>query len=96
MKNHLSMLGSIGAGATFSFGGIGGSWSGETRFGDCLTVRLVLQHILESFYKVVCSHLRGNITGVGLASDELLPRLSTLTDNISGVPNIRLASSSLQ
>lgn len=42
MKNHLSMLGSMGAGARFSFCGIGGSWSGLTRLGDCLTVRLVL------------------------------------------------------
>jgi hypothetical protein len=42
MKNHLSILGSIGAGARFSLDGIGGSWSGETRFGDCFTVRFVL------------------------------------------------------
>jgi hypothetical protein len=44
MKNHLSMLGSIGAGAKFSFGGIGGSCSGATRAGDLPTVRLVLKN----------------------------------------------------
>jgi hypothetical protein len=44
MKNHLSMLGSIGAGARLSFCGIGGSWSGVTRLAECLTVRLVLNY----------------------------------------------------
>jgi hypothetical protein len=96
MKNHLSMLGSIDAGATFSFGGIGGSWSGETRLGDCLTVRLVLQHILAKFLEEVGSNIRRNITRVGLASDELLPSLSTLTNDISGVPDFLLALCSLQ
>lgn len=43
MKNHLSMLGSIGAGAKFSFCGIGGSWSVEMRLGDFETVRLVVE-----------------------------------------------------
>lgn len=42
MKNHLSMELSILAGGRSSFGGRGGSWSGETRLGECDTVRLVL------------------------------------------------------
>lgn len=42
MKNHLSMLGSIGAGARFSLAGIGGSWLDSTRLVECLTVMLVL------------------------------------------------------
>jgi hypothetical protein len=46
MKNHLSMLASIGAGGRFSFCGIGGSCSGLTRLADCFTVRFVLVDIL--------------------------------------------------
>jgi hypothetical protein len=42
MKNHLSMELSIFAGGRSSFGGRGGSWSGETRLGEWPTVRLVL------------------------------------------------------
>jgi len=88
MKNHLSMLGSIGAGAMFSFCGMGGSWSGLTRLGDCLTVRLVLWNCQ---FKVCETYTRGNnlrrdVTWLGLASDELLPSLSTLTDNVGGIP----------
>jgi predicted membrane protein len=52
MKNHLSMLGSIGAGARFSFGRMLGSWSGLTRLGECLTVILVL---LISQYRSIYS-----------------------------------------
>ena len=37
-------------------------------------------------------NLRRDITWLGLASDELLPSLSTLTDDISGVPVTALAS----
>lgn len=43
MKNHLSMLGSIGAGARFSLAGMGGSWLGSTRLVECLTVTLVVE-----------------------------------------------------
>jgi hypothetical protein len=92
MKNHLSMLGSIGAGAMFSFCGIGGSCEGSRRLGECLTVTLVLQGGLEEFLNMTYLNLRGNITRVGLASDELLPSLSTLTDDISSVPENLLAS----
>lgn len=37
-------------------------------------------------------NLRRDVTWLGLASDELLPSLSTLADNISGVPVTALAS----
>ena len=93
MKNHLSMLGSIGAGARVSLGGIGGSWSGLTRLGECLTVRLVLYHIRPDLYQIKFMFiLRRNVTWLSFASDELLPSLSTLAYNISGVPDIWLAS----
>jgi hypothetical protein len=39
----------------------------------------------------IMGNLRRDLTGVGLASDELLPRLSTLTDDISGIPIAVLA-----
>lgn len=42
MKNHLSMELSIFSAGSSSLGGRGGSWSGETREGDCWTVTLVL------------------------------------------------------
>lgn len=42
MKNHLSMEASMGAGGSSWFWGRGGSWSGETRLAEWLTVRLVL------------------------------------------------------
>ena len=45
MKNHLSMLGSMGARGRFSLGGMGGSWSGVMRVGEVLTVRLVLEGV---------------------------------------------------
>ena len=45
MKNHLSMLGSIGAAGKVSLGATGGSWSGVTKLGDFLTVRLVLERM---------------------------------------------------
>lgn len=45
MKNHLSMLGSIGAAGNVSLGATGGSWSGLTKLGDFLTVRLVLDNV---------------------------------------------------
>lgn len=47
MKNHLSMLGSMGAGARFSFWEIGGICSGEMRLGEFLTVRFVLYAIVS-------------------------------------------------
>lgn len=43
MKNHLSMELSIFSAGTSSLGGRGGSWSGETREGECWTVTLVLR-----------------------------------------------------
>jgi hypothetical protein len=42
MKNHLSMELSMGAAGSSWFWGRGGSWSGETRLVEWLTVRLVL------------------------------------------------------
>lgn len=42
MKNHLSMELSIFSAGISSLGGRGGSWSGETREGECWTVTLVL------------------------------------------------------
>lgn len=42
MKNHLSIEASIFSGGSSWLAGMGGSWSGETRLGDWLTVRLVL------------------------------------------------------
>jgi hypothetical protein len=74
-----------------SFCGMGGSWSGLTRLGDCLTVRLVLWN---SQFKVCETYTRGNnlrrdVTWLGLASNELLPSLSTLTDNVGGIPRKR-------
>jgi hypothetical protein len=36
-------------------------------------------------------NLRGNITGVGLASDQSLPSLTTLTDDVGGIPESELA-----
>jgi hypothetical protein len=42
MKNHLSIEASIFSGSKFSSLGMCGSWSGETRLGDCETVRLAL------------------------------------------------------
>jgi len=85
MKNHLSMLGSIGAGAKFSFSGIAGLWSGLIRLGDCLTVRLVLSSISRVQNRGTC-HSRGNTARIDLAGDQSLPSLRTLTDDIGGVP----------
>jgi hypothetical protein len=36
-------------------------------------------------------YLRRDITRVGLASDELVPSLSTLTDDVSGVPIMKVS-----
>jgi len=44
MKNHLSMLGSIGAGEWFSPDGML-SWLGSVRSGECETVTLTLRDI---------------------------------------------------
>ena len=52
MKNHLSILGSIGAGARFSFWGTGCSCSGLTRLADCFTVRFVLVDLLAGYVKI--------------------------------------------
>jgi hypothetical protein len=50
MKNHLSIEASIFSAGSSWLAGIGGSWSGETRAGEWLTVRLVLdrtgQHVI--------------------------------------------------
>lgn len=48
MKNHLSMLGSIGAGALLSPDGML-SWLGSTRSGELLTVVLVLYVVSSEF-----------------------------------------------
>src|SRR6266536_2913527 len=72
MKNHLSMLGSIGAGAMVSLWGMGGSWSGLTRLGDCLTVRLVLWN--NQFE--VCENARLEITYVEMSPGWDLPVMS--------------------
>lgn len=39
-------------------------------------------------------NLQRDLAGLGLAGDELLPRLSALADNIRGVPSVLLARSS--
>jgi len=38
------------------------------------------------FQRRIHQNLRGDVTGVGLASDQLLPGLSTLTDNVGSIP----------
>lgn len=42
MKNHLSIEASIFSGGSSWLAGMGGSWSGATRLGEWLTVKLVL------------------------------------------------------
>jgi hypothetical protein len=41
-------------------------------------------------YSSDARNLRGNFAGVALAGDEVVPSLSTLADNISGVPRLLL------
>lgn len=55
MKNHLSMELSIFSAGISSLAGRGGSWSGDTREGDCWTVTLVLG---DGQYECGCDMLR--------------------------------------
>lgn len=84
MKNHLSMLGSIGAGAWFSPEGTL-SWEGSVRSCEWATEVLALrlhQWVYMSTEEVT---LQSDVTLGGLARDEALPSLSTLADDVHGV-----------
>jgi hypothetical protein len=93
MKNHLSKLGSTGAGGRFSPLGRGGSWSGLTQPCEWLTVRFVLFEMSAWPYAGLTTQkvrddggtIQGNSTRVGFAGDQLLPRFSSFTDNIGGI-----------
>ncbi len=88
MKNHLSMELSMGAGGSSWFWGRGGSWSGETRLAEWATVRLALCNVsghVPPKSETEQENLRSDAAGGGLASNELLPGLVALTDDIHGV-----------
>jgi len=86
MKNHLSMLGSMGAGALLSPWGMS-SLLASVRSLECETVVLAL-FILSALvgrFLDSAQNLQVDVTLVGLASDELLPGLGALSDDIHGV-----------
>lgn len=87
MKNHLSMELSILAGGSSWWAGRGGSCSTLTRWGECATVTLVL-HLSVRMNWTKGGSIRGDTTGVSLASDEAVPSLSALTDDVHGVATI--------
>lgn len=68
-----------------------GSCSGEMRLGEFLTATLVLRVLVVEQELRKGSCLQRDIAGLGLAGDELLPRLSALADNVRGVPGVLLA-----
>lgn len=75
----------MGAGGSSWFWGRGGSWSGETRLAEWLTVRLVLCAVSDYPRTRRQINVRGNAAGGRLARDELLPGLAALADDVHGV-----------
>jgi hypothetical protein len=86
MKNHLSMLGSMGAGARFWPWGML-NLLGSARSGEWGTVTLALHPLaLDNGLRVIGADLQRNVTLGGLAGNEPLPRLGAFADDIRGVP----------
>jgi hypothetical protein len=87
MKNHLSMELSIFSGGRSWLGGRAGSWSEGMRLGECETAVLALVElvVLYNITKIADEFLHRDALGVGLASDQALPGLGALTDDVHGV-----------
>lgn len=88
MKNHLSTLPSIGAGGRFSPLGMLASWDCSTRSEEVSTVELALFQLagIRTHRQQNDKNLQVDVTLGGLSSNEVLPRLSALMDNVKSVP----------
>lgn len=89
MKNHLSTLPSIGAGARFSPLGMLESLLWSTRSGEFSLVTLALvEYVSTAKVNLLIFHgnLQADIAAGALAGDELLPSVGALTDDLSGIP----------
>lgn len=86
MKNHLSMLGSMGAGWWLSpLGTL--MVLGSTRSGELVMVVLVLQKISACDRNIPESNLQSNVALGGLAGNQAVPGLGALADDVHGVPS---------
>jgi hypothetical protein len=86
MKNHLSMLGSMGAGGWFSPGGTGGRAEDSVRKGDEATVRLALETISTRIWADRRGHIRSDGVSISAAMNEFLPGLLAFPNHVGGIP----------
>jgi hypothetical protein len=70
MKNHLSIEASIFSGGRSALGGRGGSCAGETRLGECSTVKLVLRPGVSGTGDII---MQGGLTHVETLPGCVLP-----------------------